>query len=269
MKATIPIYQDDISASTQNVKVEGVFPVSAAQDKWTQAHFKDAPSDSYFVITDKTIFYAQGGGQPFDTGTMSTISQDGEKMTTLTVAAVRKNPTGTIYHLGTFSPSATTFQPGEIVQQEIDVKKRLLHSRIHTGGHIVGLAVQRLVKQGILSDITDRKAQHYPDAAFVDFEGLIDGSHKASIEREANDIVKLDLPVKAYKWSLQEAREKCVTDPEVAGIPEGELIRAVDVQGEGAYACGGTYALTTGIIGPIVIRKIKRAKGITKISYSV
>jgi len=37
--------------------------------------------------------------------------------------------------------------------------------------------------------VTELKAQHYPEAAFVEFRGFIDGKRKAAIETQSNDLV--------------------------------------------------------------------------------
>lgn len=57
--------------------------------------------------------------------------------------------------------------------------------------------------------------------------------------------------------------------PEAVAIPEGELIRAVDIEGAGAYPCGGTHVPDSSRVGRVTIKKISRSKGNSKISYII
>jgi Ser-tRNA(Ala) deacylase AlaX len=86
------------------------------------------------------------------------------------VSSVRNASEGRILHLGKFTTPGSTFHENDSVHQAIDGVKRELNSRIHTGGHIVGLAVRHLSES--IPGVKELKAQHYPDSAFVEFQGL-------------------------------------------------------------------------------------------------
>ena len=183
------------------------------------------------------------------------------------VTSVRNGSAQQILHMGIFEPADAMFSPGSVVHQSIDSSKRDLNSRIHTAGHIVGLAVRHLASS--ISNVIELKAQHYPDLAFVDFQGSIDGKHKEAIQAKADEFIRQKLPVKVYWWNEQELREKCAVVPAAVAIPEGELIRAVDIEGAGAYPCGGTHVPDTSQVGKVVIKRISRSKGNSKISYTI
>jgi Ser-tRNA(Ala) deacylase AlaX len=238
-----------------------VQPITALSEA-DRALFKNASEDAHAVITTETIFYAQGGGQPSDSGTMSSDSG-----ASFEVSSVRNASGGRIIHVGKFTTPGSIFSENQGVHQAIDGVKRDLNSRIHTGGHIVGLAVRHLSES--IPGITELKAQHYPDSAFVEFQGLIDGKHKEAIEIKANDFVRQALPVKVYWWSVDELKEKCAVVPTNVIIPEGELVRAVDIEGAGAYPCGGTHVPDSSVVGKVQIKKISRQKGISKVSYII
>lgn len=144
------------------------------------------------LITEETIFYPQGGGQPTDVGTITSLTTK----TLFNVLIVRNAPGKRTLHFGTFASPDSTFASGEEVKQEIDAQKRLLYSRIHTAGHILGLAVGKLPE--LIPDVVDTKAQHYPDAAYVEFKGFIDGKHKDAIQAQTDELVKQKLPVKLH-----------------------------------------------------------------------
>lgn len=232
-----------------------------AQDDW-RSLFAGASDSEHLVVTDATIFYAKGGGQPSDTGHMMPNNDAPANPTIFTVRVVHKLPSGTILHLGTFS--AQPFEPQTGVTQAIDMDIRKLHSRIHDAGHILASAVRSLD----IPDIREVKAQHYPDVAYVDFEGVIPGDKKAEIEQMANQIVQENRSILIHWWTREQLQDKSWTMPKDIS-DDGQLIRAVDIQGVGAYFCGGTHVRSTGIVGTVRVRKIKRKQGVTPVSYEI
>ena len=228
--------------------------------------FKQVTEEDLIVITAETIMYAQGGGQPSDTGVMRSL--DPENPTIFEVSSVRSAPDGQILHLGRYTTTTgTPFVTGDLVHQVIDAEKRELHSRIHTGGHLVSLAVRHLAE--FIPDVMELKAQHYPDAAFVDFRGLIDGKHKESIQAGVNELIQRALLVKVCWLTETELREKCTIVPEAVAIPEGDLVRVIDVVGAGACPCGGTHVPDSSKVGNVLVKKISRSKGNSRISYTL
>lgn len=256
---TKAIYLHDDAKHTCTSTALACIRCTDAQGEW-RSLFSDASDSDHFVVTDSTIFYAKGGGQPSDIGHMRPTN--GDLSTGFTVKAVQKLRSGTILHLGTFS--AQPFQSQTSVTQEIDVEVRKLHSRIHDAGHILASAVRSLN----IPDIRELKAQHYPDVAFVDFLGPIPGDRKEEIERMANKIVEEDRPIAVHWWTQEQLQEKSWTMPQDIS-DDGQLIRAVDIQGVGAYMCGGTHVRSTGMVGKVRVRKIKRQQGVTRISYRI
>ncbi|KAH9883010.1 hypothetical protein J1614_000376 [Plenodomus biglobosus] len=262
---TEPLFQKDGQLSTHTSTVSSIQPLSALPQE-TQSLFKPPPETSPFILTTpSTIFHAQGGGQPSDTGTITQISVNSP---TFHVHQVRKlDPT--ILHMGVFSPTTQSFKAGEPITQTIDTSKRLLHSKLHTAGHILGLAINLLTASGTLpSNLIDGKASHYPSAAFVEFTGLIPGTAKNAIQEKVDELIAQDLPVSIHFWTEAEAREKCSG---VLGDVKGDRdgVRVVQIGEVGSYPCGGTHVLRLGECGRVVVRGIKRQKGISKVSYEV
>ncbi|CEF84096.1 unnamed protein product [Fusarium graminearum] len=254
---TKAIYHHDETKHQMEVTVLASIPF-AQWDDATKMMIKVASDDSFLVITDSTIFYAKGGGQPSDTGTMSFP----DEASTFTVTSVQKLPSGTIVHLGTYSGSP--FEEQKMVIQKIDKDTRKLHSQIHDAGHILSSAIRRL---GI-PELREIKAQHYPGTAFVDFHGIIQSDRKEDLERMANEIVQGDRSIDVRWWSRDELKEKSWTMPEDDGSRD-DLVRAVEIEGEGAYMCGGTHMRSTALVGKIRVRKIKRQQGVTRVSYEL
>ncbi|KAF1834605.1 hypothetical protein BDW02DRAFT_325935 [Decorospora gaudefroyi] len=206
---TEPLYQKDGQKYTHTSTLTSIQPLSSLPHD-TQALFKPPPETTpYILTTPSTIFHAQGGGQPSDTGTIASPTGGA----TFHVHQVRKvDPT--ILHMGVFSPPDTPFadhQDGkQPIDQKVDIQKRILHSRIHTAGHVIGLAINQLIQDGTLPPtILDSKASHYPGASFVEFCGLIPGSAKPLIQAHVDAMVAQDLPVQIEFWSAEKARSEC------------------------------------------------------------
>ena len=175
--------------------------------------------------------------------------------------------------MGTYTSQTSTFKPegGEEGLQSIDVEKRVLHSRIHTAGHIIGLAAAALRTEGVMDKtIVDGKASHYPGAAFVEFIGLIPSSLKEALQEKTDELVAADLPVEILFWDEERARRECTGVLEGFGLKgDEEGVRVVRIGEKGSYPCGGTHVLRTGEVGRVVVRNIKRQKGVSKVGYEV
>lgn len=267
---TNPLYAKDGQLHTHSAPISSIQPLSSFPES-TQSLFKPPPETTPYILTSpETIFHAQGGGQPSDTGTITCADPRVE----FHVHQVRKPDDGAILHMGSFMSSSTLDAEvagivGKESKQEIDVAKRTLHSRIHTAGHVIGLAINQLAKEGKLpSDLKDGKASHYPGAAFVEFTGLIQGTSKEAIQARVDAFVAQDLSVKIHFWTEPHARATC-TGVLDSFKSDADGVRVVEIGDVGSYPCGGTHVLSLKECGKIVVRGIKRQKGVSKVSYEV
>jgi len=89
----------------------------------------------HILILDQTVFYPQGGGQPYDTGIISNQSSS------LKVEEVRFID-GQVHHIGLLEHGK--FQDGSAIQCAVDKNRRILHTRLHSAGHIVDMGLKRL-----------------------------------------------------------------------------------------------------------------------------
>ena len=267
---TTLVYQKDGERLQHTSKILSIVPVSALT-KPDQSLLKDSSEIEHALITDSTIFHVQGGGQPSDTGNMTSTAATNTG-SIFEVKSVRHPAQGSqILHLGRFIPvGATMLAAGEEVQQHVDAERRSLHSRLHTAGHILGLAINALRREGVLPPLTESKASHHPDSAAVEFEGLIEGKHKDAIQAKTDEFVRSASPVKIHWWSMEELLEKCSGVDEGFELPEGETMgRVVEMEGMGSYPCGGTHVQDCSQVGKIEVRKISRSKGVSRVSYKV
>ncbi|PNS14713.1 hypothetical protein CAC42_1735 [Sphaceloma murrayae] len=254
----------DANLHTTTTTVQSVFPLSQLKDPHVSL-FKAPPPDSHIVTTTSTIFHPQGGGQPSDTGTMT--SSD----TTFTVLAARTTPEGQVLHLGTFS--AEPFAPSSDITQTIDSAKRLYYSRLHTAGHVLGAAVRHLLQDEI-AGFDELKASHFPDSAACEFQGLIEGARKVGIQSLVDDYVDKGMPVEIEWWDRTDFEREGLQRLIPEGMREGheewaEKLRVVRIRGAEVYPCGGTHVPTTRECGKTTVKKISRSKGTSRVSYSL
>ncbi|KAK2039232.1 ThrRS/AlaRS common domain-containing protein [Colletotrichum somersetense] len=268
MQRTLLSYQRDGHLSNLLVAVEAVktFASLAAADKGL---FKNADDDDHVVVTDATVFHPQGGGQPSDRGAMENGSGDKFHVQTVRMAATEPRQ---VLHCGRFAKPSAVFQPGQKVTQTIDAEHRLLCSRYHTAGHVLGAAVRHLLEKKI-EGFEETKASHFPDSASCDFVGSIGGERKGEIQQKVDAFVAEDMPVEIQWWDEEDFKangmEKDIPDREALGMDSTEKFRVVTIIGVGTYACGGTHVDSTKLCGKTTVKKISRSKGTSRVSYSV
>ncbi|KAL2871532.1 putative MFS drug efflux pump [Aspergillus lucknowensis] len=282
---TEALYLDNAALHTTTTQLISCQPVSNLDDDSKRLAKNIAPED-FALITRQTVFYAQGGGQPSDTGVITASPQNGsaggdadaDAVSKFEVLLVRKTVDGTIFHFGRFlAPGLGSIPaqppsfaaPGQTLSLSIDRSKRNYHSRLHTAGHIIGLAMRLL--SPVLGDRKKVKANHAPGEACMEFEGLLYNEHKPAIQEKVDELARQQLPVRISWWEEAEIEARMDELDMVEGRQVGGMgrIRIAEIGDIDANPCGGTHVDHTGLTGPITIRKIGRQKGISRISYEV
>ncbi|HEU4321030.1 MAG TPA: alanyl-tRNA editing protein [Acidimicrobiia bacterium] len=216
-----------------------------------------APVDSYLptaegnvlevgeggLFLDRTVFYAQGGGQPGDVGT---IKWDGGSVEV--VDTIRRE--GKPFHVvadGSHMPD-----PGTAVEGTIDWERRYTTMRTHTALH----ALSGVVFRDYGAKVTGGNMT--PGEARMDFE--LDGISQ-EFGQEIERILNAEL-IKGYPTEIITlAREIALQDPDLIRtkvnlIPEFVTeIRVVDIKGLDRQADGGTHVRSTLEVGRIEVLK--------------
>ena len=205
------------------------------------------------IILDQTIFYPQGGGQPADQGKICT------KEAVFMVTDVRMDEDGTAYHFGEFEKGELS--EGDTVNLQIDMEKRLQNAKLHSAGHLLDAAVEKL---GI-TDIKPVKGFHFPEGPYVEYEGTLENpqDYIPKIEEAVNELIAENVELEKEELSYDEAEKKGIW------APPGKSARIVNFKGYKSCGCGGTHVKSAGEIGKITIRKISSKKGKTRIAYLV
>ncbi|EXJ86036.1 alanyl-tRNA synthetase [Capronia coronata CBS 617.96] len=266
---TILAFQHNAKLYNLSTAVLAVTPFHALAEANRQL-FKIGTDDDSVVITGETIFHPQGGGQPSDTGSMTSSTGS-----TFSVSSVRMDSVhdGQVLHLGRFSEESRPFSVGETITQSLDVEKRLLYSRLHTAGHVLGAAVRHLLEKQI-PGFDELKASHFPDSAACEFQGVIEGKWKAPIQTRVDEYVARAMPVEVDFWSEDDFRanglERLIPAPDSGlRLAPGEKYRVVKIVGAEVYPCGGTHVDSTDLCGTVGVKKISRSKGTSRVSYTV
>ncbi len=208
------------------------------------------------VILNRTIFYPQGGGQRFDTGTISSAAAN------FTVEEVRFVD-GQVLHIGKFDKG--TLSPGDEVALQIDQSRRILHSKLQSAGHLIDMAMRHVGYESLVP----AKGAHYPEWSEVEYEGVIPPEEIESaaqkIQADLNKMIDQGYQVKIEMSSKEEAEIKCYILP--PHMPDNKPIRIVAVWDDLYMPCGGTHVRNVTELKGLKITRVKSKKGMTKISY--
>jgi alanyl-tRNA synthetase len=205
------------------------------------------PSAEAEIVLDRTPFYAEGGGQVGDQGSLRpTAAPAGANPASFEVTDTQRPAGGLIVHRGRLHGRLAV---GDVVTAEVDAERRARTMRNHTGTHLLHRALRNVVGEGA------RQAGSLvtPDGLRFDFpldRGLTDEERQA-IEAEVRRVVREDRPVTAARMSMKEAIEAGAD----AFFDEkyGETVRTIRVEGYSHELCGGTHCRASGQVGGFLI----------------
>ncbi len=190
------------------------------------------------VFLDRSPFYAEGGGQVGDTGTIVTETGRAEVYDTVPalpgLTAHRVRLTGEVF-------------PGQDALATIDGERREAIRRSHTATHLIHAALRE-----VLGDhVRQQGSLVAPDRLRFDFShhGPLAAEELQSVVRMAQGDVLADEHVETIEASRSEAE----TMGAVAFFGEkyGDVVRVVRAGSHSLEFCGGTHVDALGMIGPI------------------
>ncbi len=195
------------------------------------------------VETDQSVFYPLGGGQPGDTGWLTTA--DGMRMEI--TDTVKDRESGKHLHVIADGNSLTV---GDTVSLELDWARRHRLMRFHSCLHMLCSLIDAPVTSGSIQ----------VDRARLDFD-LQDPIDKEPLTQALNELIARDVKM-SMRW---------ITDAELDAQPE--LVRTMSVQpprnAQGTIRlvefdsvdlqpCGGTHVASTIEIGKVRVQKIEK-----------
>jgi misacylated tRNA(Ala) deacylase len=196
------------------------------------------------IALDRTVFYAQGGGQSGDRGTL--VLEDGTSVPI--VNTVYDSDRATILHVP--AEGAALPRPNARVIARIDWDLRLKRMRAHTALHLLSVVAPYPVTGGSVGDAEGR-------LDFDSGEAVLD---KAEIERRLNDLIGLDAAV-THRWIADaelEANPGLIKTMSVKPPMGTGRVRLIAIEGLDLQPCGGTHVARTGEIGPASVTGIEK-----------
>lgn len=196
--------------------------------------------NSKFVVLDRTAFYAQGGGQPFDTGK---LIRDDEEFKVVFVGKFD----GEISH----EVDREGLKPGDKVKGIVDWDRRYAHMRYHTASHVLSAILHKEAGAKITGN------QLAADKFRIDFD--LENFDRELIDKYvtmANAALEKDLPVKVSYLNRGEAM-KIPGVVKLAGAlpPDVETLRIVEIGDVDFQADGGTHVNSTKECGQLTLLK--------------
>jgi len=199
-------------------------------------------SNSHALIAlERTAFFPGGGGQSFDTGTIT-----GKKGSAKVVETRMEG--NEIIHVCSLEG---TIEQGEEVHCKIDWDRRYELMRAHTAQHMFFQCLSRFFRDlYVIKDNID-VGRH---ALFIRSPEPLDSARIAEAEKLANKIIQEGRQV-LIRWVKKEEAERGDFRVKLGRI-KGNEVRVVDIDGFDKSACSGIHVLNTREIGLLTLTRI-------------
>jgi alanyl-tRNA synthetase len=196
--------------------------------------------DEVEIILDRTPFYAEGGGQLADGGTITLANG-----AVIEIDDVQSPVPGLSIHRGRVASGAV--EVGDQAHAAIDNERRNAISRAHTATHMVHKAFREVLGE----TATQAGSENSPGRFRFDFpatgalsEGVLD-----EVEARVNTLLLDDLEVRAEVMSQDEAKN--LGAMALFGEKYGDRVRVVSVGDWARELCGGTHVHRSGQLGVV------------------
>lgn len=206
--------------------------VSASQDK----------DGNPYIVLENTAFYATGGGQPHDTGTLNGIS-------VINVEEVDDE----IRHFIEEEIDST-----EEVEGMINWERRFDHMQQHAGQHILSAAFADLFEFPTVSFHLGK------DIVSIDLDTVeIKLEQLERVEKMANQVILENRAIQT-KWVTESELKQYPLRKQLAVKDEIRLVVIPDFDYNG---CGGTHPSTTGQVSAIKIMSSEKTRGQMRVYF--
>jgi misacylated tRNA(Ala) deacylase len=197
------------------------------------------------IVLDRTVFYANSGGQPGDTGSFTT--SDGTRIA-IETAVFTDAAKSEIAHVP--AAGSPTLKPGDMVTAAIDWDKRYARMRMHTALHLLSAVLPYAVTGGSVGESESR----------LDFDIPEPGLDKDAITARVNEMIASNAAVSS-RWISD---DELVANPGLVKTmsvkpPMGTgRVRLIEIASLDLQPCGGTHVRATGEIGPVRVTQIEK-----------
>ena len=197
------------------------------------------------IVLDRTVFYANSGGQPGDSGALFTSDGTPIPIETAIFTDAAKSEIAHMSAAGSPRP-----KPGDAVRTEIDWDKRYGRMRMHTALHLLSAALPYAVTGGSVGESDGRLDFDIPDA----------GLDKDAITAKLAAMIATDAAVTS-RWISDaelEANPGLIKTMSVKPPIGTGRVRLIEIAGLDLQPCGGTHVRATGEIGAVRVTGIEK-----------
>ena len=204
-----------------------------------------------YVVLGKTSFYARGGGQEPDHGTIEKFE----------VVDVVKHGNVVVHELKNGIP-----KEGSTVSCVIDSKRRDGITKNHTSTHILNSSTRSVLGSWVWQHSAFKEEDHA--RLDITHHSALTDDETAKIEKLANSIVEKNMSVTIESFDRGTAEQKYGFKIYQGGIVPVKSVRIVSIEDFDVEACGGTHVKKTGEIELIKITRTKRIQdGVVRIEF--
>jgi misacylated tRNA(Ala) deacylase len=204
-------------------------------------------TDKGGIVLDRTVFYATSGGQPGDTGWLTTASGVSIPIATAVYTDKAKSE---IAHVPAEGANTSALKVGDTVTAAIDWEKRHARMRVHTALHLLSAVLPYAVTGGSVGDGDGRLDFDIPDA----------GLDKEAITAKLNEMIASNAAVSS-RWISDaelEANPGLVKTMSVKPPMGTGQVRLIEIAGLDLQPCGGTHVRSTAEIGQVAVTGIEK-----------
>ncbi len=196
--------------------------------------------DEVEIVLDRTPFYAEGGGQLADGGTITLSSG-----AIIEIDDVQVPVPGVFVHRGRVAKGGV--EVGNLGLASIDIERRHAISRAHTATHMVHKAFREVLGE----TATQAGSENAPGRFRFDFPatGAVPQSALNEVEARVNTLLLENWEVTAEVMSQDEARK--IGAMALFGEKYGDRVRVVSVGDWARELCGGTHVSRAGQLGVV------------------
>ena len=203
------------------------------------------------VVLDRTSFYARGGGQEPDYGTIAGYN----------VIDVNKHADVVVHTLEGGAPNQ-----GEKVQCKVDEARRANITKNHTSTHILNSSARGVLGSWIWQHSAFKESDHA--RLDITHHSSLSAQEVQSIEDAANKIVAKNLPVTIQNYDRGTAEQKYGFRIYQGGVVPVKSVRIVSIEDFDVEACGGTHVQKTKDVDLIKITRTKRIQdGVVRLEF--
>ena len=204
-----------------------------------------------YVVLDKTSFYARGGGQEPDHGTIENFE----------VIDVSKHGNIIIHELKNGIP-----KEGSTVPCVVNSKRRDDITKNHTSTHILNSSSRSVLGSWVWQHSAFKEEDHA--RLDITHHSALTDDEITKIEDLANSVVRKNIPVTIENFDRGTAEQKYGFKIYQGGIVPVKSIRIVSIKDFDIEACGGTHVKQTDEIELIKITRTKRIQdGVVRIEF--